>query len=67
MNNFQHNLKMLSMRAGVTQYRIAKDLDINAQTYRNIEYGQQKPNIDHLIKLSQYFSISIDDLILSKQ
>lgn len=55
------------MRAGVTQYRIAKDLDINAQTYRNIEYGQQKPNIDHLIKLSQYFSISIDDLILSKQ
>lgn len=63
---FLHNLKMLRMRAGLTQYKLSNDLNLGFKTYRNIEYGNQEPKIKHLVLFAEYFKVSIDDLIFSE-
>lgn len=60
------NLKYYRLRKGVTQKRLAAEIGTNNTTLSNWEKGISKPDIDIIIKLSNYFGISIDELIFSK-
>ena len=63
MNNFANNLKLVRKDFNVYQKDIAKFLDITVRQYQRYESGQQEPNIDSLIKLADYFNVSLDYLV----
>ena len=46
-----------------TQLEVAKDLKIHPVTYNNYEKNKAKPSINTLIKLADYYGISVDYLI----
>ncbi len=56
------NLKLLRKQYNKTQEEIAKDLHLQKQTYQNYELGKREPDIKTLIKLANYFDVSLDFL-----
>ena len=56
-------LKELRKAKGVSQEETAKALGITLRTYQNYEYGQREPNIDMILKMSEYFCVSTDYLL----
>ena len=50
-------------KRGVSQIEIAKAINIPQTTYSRYEQGICDPNISTLIKLADFFNISIDELV----
>ena len=61
--DFKDRLKSLRLSNNLTQLDIANYLKINDRSYQNLEYGKSKPKYDTLIKLADYYNISIDYLV----
>ena len=57
------NLKDYRKKQNLTQAEVAKYLNTTHQTYNNYENGKYEPSIEMLIKLSELFHTSIDNLI----
>ncbi len=66
MPNIQlaRNLRYLRKQNNLTQEAISDILNISRQAYSNYETCKRVPDLDTLLRLSQYYQISIDDLIL---
>lgn len=43
--------------------QLADKLEISLRTYQRIEYGNQKPNVNVVIRLQKLFRKSIDEII----
>lgn len=56
-------LKELRKETGKTQKEIAEVLNITDRTYGHYETGKREPNIDTIIKIADYYKISIDLLV----
>lgn len=56
-------LKEYRLRMGVTQNEIAFRLGMTQQTYSRYENGVNEPNLEILIKIADFFQVSIDDLL----
>ena len=56
-------LKELRKATGIQQQEAAKKLGIPGSTYAGYERGEREPRIDVLIKLADYFDVSVDYLI----
>lgn len=56
-------LKEYRLRMGVTQNQIAFRLGMTQQTYSRYENGVNEPSIEILVKIADYFQVSIDDLL----
>ncbi len=63
MHNFSYNLKENRIKKKKTQLEIGKELGIKQRTYCSYEKGEREPNIETLIKLAEYFGITVDVLI----
>ncbi|HHV78419.1 MAG TPA: helix-turn-helix transcriptional regulator [Firmicutes bacterium] len=63
MNRFGKALKELRQRSGLRQDDLAKVLGVERSTVANWERGAKQPSIDVLIKLSQIFGVSLDQLV----
>lgn len=61
--NLQSNIRKLRNRMGISQEKMAEKLGINRPRYSSYEEYRCEPNIDIIIKLSEVFEVSIDDLI----
>ncbi len=59
---FYENLTALLKENRITMYRLAKDLKFSQQTVSNWYYGISEPKLSQLIKLADYFEVSIDYL-----
>jgi len=57
------NLKTLRKKMNLKQSDIARSLKISDKTYGNYENSVTDPNITTLIKLADYFHVSIDELV----
>ena len=57
------NLKNLRQQKKLTQDELAKELNITRPTYANYESEITQPTIETLIKLADYFNVSIDYLV----
>lgn len=57
------NLTSLRKSKAMTQKEIAKILNIAYQTYNNYENDKAIPPLDNLIKLADFFNVSIDYLV----
>ena len=56
-------LKEYRLKIGLTQSEIAFKLGMNQQSYSRYENGTTEPNIETLIKIADFFQISIDDAL----
>lgn len=56
-------LKELRKKQGVTQLKLAMDLDMCQNTISRYENGQREAGYKELIKLADYFEVSIDYLL----
>lgn len=57
----------LRKSAGMTQDALAERLGVTFQAVSKWENGKRSPDTDMLIKLSEYFHVSIDYLITGKE
>lgn len=64
--NLATNLKYLRKKKGKTQDALSVDLQIGRTTLANYEAGISEPNIETLMTISNYFGISVDDLLSKK-
>ena len=62
------NLRLREIRKenNLTQQDVAEILNIPKTTYSNYEQGTNEPNISILIKLANYYNVSLDNLLSRK-
>lgn len=56
-------LKELRKKKGLSQLRLATELNTTQNTVSRYETGEREPGIDELIKIADYFNVSVDYLI----
>ncbi|MFR4765017.1 MAG: helix-turn-helix domain-containing protein [Paraclostridium sordellii] len=56
-------LKLLRTKSGYSQSQVAKELFVSFQAISNWETGKTYPDIRNLIKLSDFYKVSLDELI----
>lgn len=61
--DFPNNLKQLRLALNCTQAQMADLLGVTVRGYRNYELGAREPELSVLIKLADYFNVSLDDLV----
>lgn len=60
---FKERLKYLRTVKGVTQKEVANTLNYGYSAVSNYEGGRCEPSISDLIKLANYFGVSVDYLV----
>ncbi|MDL2310405.1 helix-turn-helix domain-containing protein [Peptostreptococcaceae bacterium OttesenSCG-928-C18] len=60
---FGEKLRKLRSEKGITQEILAKEMNVTRQTISGWERGRSEPDIATLINLSNFFSITIDELL----
>ena len=60
-------LYTIRKKKGFSQLKVAMDLNISREAISYYENGQRCPNLEMLVKLSDYFGVSIDYLINGKE
>jgi len=61
--NVGNNIKILRKRKGKSQEEMALALGLNRSTYSGYENNIAQPNLENILKISQLFGITIEDLI----
>ena len=56
-------LKEVRKSKGISQLKLAMDLNTNQNTISRYETGEREPGLTELIKIADYFHISIDYLL----
>lgn len=59
-------LHSIRKKKGYSQLKVAMDLSISREAISYYENGLRCPNLEMLVKLSEYFKVSIDYLITGK-
>lgn len=57
------SLKEIRKSKGIFQLKLAMGLNTNENTISRYETGEREPGINELIKITDYFNISIDYLL----
>lgn len=58
------NLKFLREQMGIGQDEMAKQLNVSQSAVGNWEKNHRKPDIEMIVRLAEYFGVSLDDLVL---
>lgn len=56
-------LKEIRKSKGISQLKLAMDLNTNQNTISRYETGEREPGINELIRIADYFNVSIDYLL----
>ena len=56
-------LKELHKLKDISQLKLAIDLNTNQNTISRYETGEREPGINELIKIADYFNVSVDYLL----
>ena len=56
-------LKKLRKERGISQLKLALDINTNQNTISRYETGEREPGITDLIKIADYFNVSLDYLL----
>lgn len=65
MNNnyFGITLKQLRLDEGISQRKLGEMLGVCNQSVSFWENGQREPDLDTLVKIAQYFNVTVDYLL----
>ena len=58
---------MIRTQRQLSQLKVSMDLSISREAISYYENGQRSPDIEMLVKMSEYFNVSIDFLITGKE
>lgn len=58
------NLKYLREQKGMSQRECAENFGLSSSAIAMWEQDQRKPDIDMLIRLTEYFGVTLDDMVL---
>lgn len=61
--NFNDRLTDLRKRKGLSQEQLGYELGVSRQTVSNWELGQSYPDFQRLVLLSDYYEMSLDELV----
>lgn len=56
-------IKNLRLSRHISQQKMAIDLNMNQNTISRYETGKREPSITELIRIADYFNVSIDYLV----
>ncbi len=56
-------LKELRKQKGISQLRLAIEINTNQNTISRYETGEREPGIAELIKIADFFNVSVDYLL----
>ena len=56
-------LKELRKERGISQLKLAMELNTNQNTISRYETGEREPGINELIRIASYFNVSVDYLL----
>lgn len=56
-------LKEIRKLKGISQLKMAMDLNTSQNTISRYETGEREPGINELIKIADYFNVSVDYLL----
>ncbi len=56
-------LKEIRKSKGISQLKLAMDLNTNQNTISRYETGEREPGITELINIADYFNVSVDYLL----
>ncbi len=59
-----HTINQLRLNANLTQAKFAEMLGVSQQSVQKWESGVSTPDMDKFIKMSKYFDVSLDELIM---
>lgn len=62
-NNLGKTIKELRTQQGLSQRQLGEKLDVCNQTVSFWESGKREPDLDTLVKISEYFGVSVDYLL----
>lgn len=48
---------------GVTDYAVAKATGIGVSTFSDWKSGRSKPKVEKLVKIAEYFGVTMEELI----
>ncbi len=60
-------LKEIRKSKRLNQLKVATDLNISRESISYYENGKREPSLDLLVKMSEYFNVSINYLITGKE
>ena len=63
VSQFSESLKDVRIRSGKKQKEAAEYLGLNLRTYQYYVEGRSEPSILRLIKLADFFMVSLDELV----
>lgn len=63
MATFGERLKILRKNKNLTQQQMATLFDMTERGYRSYELDKSTPHYETLIKLAEYFNVSVDYLM----
>ena len=61
--NFTERLKILRADHDLTQDKVAREMDMPLRSYTRLETDGAKPNYDTLMKIADFYDISVDWLM----
>ncbi|MGD6801908.1 helix-turn-helix transcriptional regulator [Rossellomorea vietnamensis] len=57
-----NHIKEIRLKNGVTQVKMAEDLQITRQTVNAIEKNKYNPSLELALKLIKYFNVPVEDM-----
>lgn len=57
-----NNVRRLRKEKGITQLKMASDLQVTRQTFSAIENNKYNPSLELALKITQYFNLPIDEI-----
>lgn len=60
-------LKEIRKSRNLNQQKVALDLNISREALSHYENGRREPTLAMLVRMSEYFNVSIDYLITGKE
>jgi len=63
LEDITNRLKELRLSKNITQKQLAEIINLSYSGYQYIEYGKKQPILSNLIKLANYFEVSLDYLV----
>ena len=62
LSKFSENVKKLRIQKGIKQAELAAVMEVSVRTIAFYESGERHPDFDGLIRMADYFQVSLDYL-----
>ena len=62
-----NHIRKIRLKKGITQVKMAEDLQVTRQTINAIEKNKYNPSLELALKLIAYFDVPIDEIFILEE